>query len=547
MQLGPKATPAPQATFAPHSTIPFPWHRPDDDLVAAASLQPGAAILDTCSLVGWGGALGLSVRWQPAQTKHIPRAAIGDPAIAALLAELCKDFDQSLSVPVGAHCNALRAPEQTAQRSAKSEQQTNSSAHSLHAPGWIVFASYDLAHALDDAFPLPQPDGPDFPLLHAARYSWALERTEQGWLLHSDPAAHPDPAALAAAIRATLEQTLAAQAATKPQLPALSPVRAITSPAAYRAAFNEVKRAITDGDYYQSNLTQRFISQTFPANRGAAGAYYEGALRALASAVFMNLRRLSPSPYAAFMDVGCSSQKCASPFFLISSSPECFYRVTQTAPHTPLLIQTRPIKGTRPGSLAAKTAAHELTTSEKERAELTMIVDLERNDLSRICTPGTVRVPEIHRVEHFTHVHHMVATVEGALSPHVTFHDILRTGFPGGSITGAPKIAAVRAMCAIEPHARGPYTGSLFVLPASPAGECLMDSSILIRTILLEPAALSFNTGGGIVADSECQAEYTECFDKARGMALALAPFCDVSAVLNPLSVDSIYIRKEPL
>jgi para-aminobenzoate synthetase component 1 len=159
-----------------------------------------------------------------------------------------------------------------------------------------------------------------------------------------------------------------------------------------------------------------------------------------------------------------------------------------------------------------------LIESEKDRAENVMIVDLLRNDLSRVCRPGTVRVPELFALEHYPTVHHLVSTVVGELDPSVDAVDLLRAAFPGGSITGAPKIRAMEIIAELEPTRRGVYCGSIGYLAASGA----MDTSIVIRTYVAKGERVYFQAGGGIVADSDPEQEYRETLDKARALIDAL-------------------------
>ena len=186
-------------------------------------------------------------------------------------------------------------------------------------------------------------------------------------------------------------------------------------------------------------------------------------------------------------------------------------------------MEARPIKGTRPRGISPEHDAHlgrDLIESEKDRAENLMIVDLLRNDLSRVCLPGSVRAPELFALEHFTTVHHLVSTVTGKLAPGLGAIDLLRATFPGGSITGAPKVRAMEIIAELEPSQRGVYCGSIGYLSVTGAA----DFSIVIRTYLARHGRMYFSVGGGIVADSEPQAEYDETLDKARALIAALPP-----------------------
>jgi anthranilate/para-aminobenzoate synthase component I len=185
------------------------------------------------------------------------------------------------------------------------------------------------------------------------------------------------------------------------------------------------------------------------------------------------------------------------------------------------MIETRPIKGTRPrGETPAQDRAlrKELLSSEKDRAEISMIVDLERNDLGRSCEFGSVVVDEHMRLEAHPSVFHLVSVVRGRLRKDVSPVEALRRAFPGGSITGAPKIRAMEIIDELEPHARGIYTGAIGCL----GFDGYMDTSIVIRTMIARKGRVYFNVGGGIVADSDPQAEYVETLDKAKGIITSL-------------------------
>jgi len=201
-----------------------------------------------------------------------------------------------------------------------------------------------------------------------------------------------------------------------------------------------------------------------------------------------------------------------------SSSPERFLQVQPDG-----RVETRPIKGTRPRGLSPEhdaALARALVESDKDRAENVMIVDLLRNDLSRVCRPGTVHVPELFAVEHYATVHHLVSTVVGELAPERGAVDLLRAAFPGGSITGAPKVRAMQIIAELEPTQRAAYCGSIGYLSLTGA----LDTSIVIRTCLVLGRDVYFQVGGGIVADSDPEQEYRETLDKARGLIAALVP-----------------------
>jgi len=263
------------------------------------------------------------------------------------------------------------------------------------------------------------------------------------------------------------------------------------SRADFVAAVECARRYIRAGDIYQVNLSQRLA-----------------ALCSLAGwDFFQRLTAVSPAPFAAFLDCG--------EFQIASSSPELFLRLS--GPH----IQTRPIKGTRPRAADPTRDAqlsYELQTSAKEMAELVMITDLLRNDLGKVCEYGSVQVPELVRLERYPHVQHLVSTVEGRLRSGVTHVAALASCFPGGSITGAPKIRAMEIIDYLEPVTRGPYTGALGYLGFNRESQL----SILIRAAVCQEGMAYFHIGAGIVADSVPSAEYQETLAKAGGFFATL-------------------------
>jgi para-aminobenzoate synthetase component 1 len=261
--------------------------------------------------------------------------------------------------------------------------------------------------------------------------------------------------------------------------------------ARYLAVVQRIIDYIYAGDCFQVNLAQRLLC---PATLPPLELY-------------RNLRQRNAAPFAGYFDLG--------DFVLASASPERFLRVEKGE------VETRPIKGTRPrGANPAEDQAHilELLGSAKDRAENVMIVDLLRNDLGRVCEYGSVRVPAVCRLETYRFVHHLVSEVRGRLRPGLGPVDLLRAAFPGGSVTGAPKIRAMEIIAELEPTARGLYCGSLGYL----GFDGTMDTNILIRTFTMGRGWLQFPVGGGIVADSQPQREYEETWHKAEGLLRAL-------------------------
>jgi para-aminobenzoate synthetase component 1 len=271
-------------------------------------------------------------------------------------------------------------------------------------------------------------------------------------------------------------------------------IRSNFSRAGYLEAVRRVVEYIFAGDIFQANLSQRLQS----------------ALAEPPLALYRRLRRLNPAPFSAYFDCG--------DLVVASSSPERFLRVS---PDT-RLVEARPIKGTRPRGVGPEHDAalgRALTESDKDRAENVMIVDLLRNDLSRVCRAGSVHAPELFALEHYATVHHLVSTVVGELGPEFDAVDLVRAAFPGGSITGAPKVRAMQIIAELEPTRRGVYCGSIGYLSVTGA----LDTSIVIRTYLVLGNEVYFQVGGGIVADSDPEQEYRETLDKARGLMAALA------------------------
>lgn len=266
--------------------------------------------------------------------------------------------------------------------------------------------------------------------------------------------------------------------------PANSNLRANFTYEGYCAAVHRVKEYIVAGDVYQVNLSQRFQCE----------------VAAPPPEVYAALRQANPAPHAAYLDIGDAQ--------VLSSSPECFLKMTNRQ------IATRPIKGTAPST----TNPFDLLQSQKNNAELLMIVDLERNDLGRVCEFGSVQVPQLVAVESYATVHHLVATVTGILRPGVSHVNAARTCFPGGSVTGAPKIRAMEIIDELEPHARGVYCGAIGYFGFNNVSQL----NIAIRTVVQQGSRLTFHAGGAIVADSEPSAEYEETLAKARGILNAI-------------------------
>jgi para-aminobenzoate synthetase component 1 len=255
----------------------------------------------------------------------------------------------------------------------------------------------------------------------------------------------------------------------------------------YAAAFDRIKHYIDAGDCYQVNLAQRFAAQA-EGNPWAA---------------YRQLRQFSPAPFSAYLNTPQAQ--------ILSASPERFLRVHEGQ------VETKPIKGTRPRAADPaqdRAYAQALQSSTKDKAENLMIVDLLRNDIGKNCAIGSVRADRLFELESFANVHHLVSTVTGTLADGRDALDLLKGCFPGGSITGAPKLRAMEIIEELEPHRRGVYCGAIGYI----GFDGNMDTNIAIRTAVYSDGMIRFWAGGGIVADSEMKKEYRETLDKASSM-----------------------------
>jgi para-aminobenzoate synthetase component 1 len=273
------------------------------------------------------------------------------------------------------------------------------------------------------------------------------------------------------------------------------------TPEEYIKAVDRVREYIAAGDVFQVNLSQRF----------------EADLKIPPYELYKRLRMVNPAPFASYLNF--------QDMTIVSASPERFLKVQGN------LVETRPIKGTRPrgrDTVEDERLAQELTHSTKDRAENVMIVDLERNDLGRVCRYGTVKVAELAILETFPTVFHLTSTVVGRLRRGKSNIDLLKATFPGGSITGAPKVRAMEIIDELEPTKRSVYSGSIGYLSFNED----MDINIVIRTFLIKEGKAYFQVGGGIIYDSDSEAEYMETLDKAKALiqALQLAPEVIVAA-----------------
>lgn len=368
---------------------------------------------------------------------------------------------------------------------------------------------YDLCHHLE-RLPRPKIDEFKVPDLGVGIYDWSVvfdHVAGRAWLVSTGfPEIDSRRRRRRAERRLADVKTLLRLAAVRPRA---RPVTAVSIEAAQwsvpsvdgltsnfsRAEYlRTVQRAIDyihAGDCFQVNLAQRLL---YPARLAALELY-------------LRLRQCNPATFAAYLDLG--------DFVIASASPERFVRVEQGE------VETRPIKGTRPRVADPAEDARllgELQASPKDRSENIMIVDLLRNDLGRVCRYGSVHVAALCRLESYQFVHHLVSEVRGKLRPGLGPIDLLRASFPGGSVTGAPKIRAMEIIAELEPTARGAYCGSLGYI----GFDGTMDSNILIRTFTHGRGWIQFPVGGGIVADSSPEREYEETWHKAEGLLRAL-------------------------
>jgi para-aminobenzoate synthetase component 1 len=370
-----------------------------------------------------------------------------------------------------------------------------------YAPGWVGYLGYELGRTIE-RLPARARRDTALPDLHLAFYDALLTYDPQdaGWqlveILFDDPPPHAGQAAQ------TLRQLLSEAPNTDaPRAEASSPAAQLDAtsnfhPDAYRQAVQRCIDYIAAGDIFQVNLSQRFCVPNAPP----------------AIDIYRTLRRRNPACYAAYLDIPTPQGRAS----VVSSSPELFLRVTGRD------VLTRPIKGTRPRTDEADhdaTAAAELQASEKDNAELAMIIDLLRNDLGRVCDFGTVRVQQRAELEEHPTVYHLVGTVVGRLREGVGQGELLRATFPGGSITGAPKIRAMEIIDELEGLARGVYTGAIGMVGVNGRAEW----NIAIRTIVCDAGRALVQAGGGIVADSTPDGEYQETLAKARALLEAIA------------------------
>ncbi|HEX8756677.1 MAG TPA: aminodeoxychorismate synthase component I [Steroidobacteraceae bacterium] len=355
--------------------------------------------------------------------------------------------------------------------------------------GWAIFIGYELAAEVEPRLILPRAASPHSWQAFALRVPCALVHDRGSGEIHA--IAEEGAAAALDALASDAHELAAAAGSGTAEVPSPPAVARVIEEEAsmYLERVRRGKDYIRAGDIYQTNLSRPWRVEL----RGEVdiGLLYE------------RLRSVNPAPFAALAQWRGGA--------VLSSSPERLVRIAGRR------VETRPIAGTRtrsrrPGEDAREAAA--LAAHPKERAEHIMLIDLERNDLGRVCEAGTVSVEELMTIESYAHVHHIVSSVTGTLRRDVTAIDVLRAVFPGGTITGCPKHRCMQIIAELEGQGRGAYTGSLGLL----GRDGSMDLNILIRTMTLAQRVIEFRAGAGIVADSDPERELEECRAKARGL-----------------------------
>ena len=380
---------------------------------------------------------------------------------------------------------------------AKAERVANPGSVLPFSGGWFLYFAYELAGELEPGLRLPL--SASQPIAIATRIPAAIiydRLTGEHWAIAE--ASHAqlldqlvDDAAVVSAQAADTQGTV---------LPESAELFVHEAPAEdFIAAVNSAKRHISAGDIYQANLSRQWHA------KGSGKPAWQ---------LYQQLRAANPAPYAGLAVFG-KEQGLPGDFAVISSSPERLVCVHDGR------VETRPIAGTRPRINDAPISRAELDEflgHPKERAEHVMLIDLERNDLGRICIGGSVEVNEFMAVESYSHVHHIVSNVIGDLRPGTTFGQVIRAVFPGGTITGCPKVRCMEIIAELEGCPRGAYTGSMGYLNRD--GSC--DLNILIRTMVLQDDDITLSAGSGIVADSDPESELNETRAKAKGLLLAI-------------------------
>ncbi len=354
--------------------------------------------------------------------------------------------------------------------------------------GWFVYLGYEMAAQIEPVLRPALRHAPPLPVAFASHTPAALVHDHQQQCTYV--VTQPGWEHLTAKILHDIEASLRLRVADiEPQ-----PARVLEEPDDhYCDAVTRIQRYIREGDVFQVNLSRAW--------------WLEFAADLPAQTLYRRLCRHNPAPFAACV--------YHNDVVLMSSSPERLFKLEKD------ILQTRPIAGTRPRYAQHDedlASSRDLLSHPKERAEHIMLIDLERNDLGRICVPGSVRVSELMTLESYAHVHHIVSNVQGRVPPATSPGEIIRALFPGGTITGCPKVRCMQIIAELEAAPRGAYTGAVGYISAN--GN--MDFNILIRTLTLRGRQAHFRTGAGIVADSDPQRELQETRAKARGLLLAL-------------------------
>ena len=362
--------------------------------------------------------------------------------------------------------------------------------------GWFVYLGYELAAEIESTLDLPE-DNSGLPVAAAIRCPAAVIRDHSRkctWLVTEDGRK---------SLLKQMEQDIIASEHLRKEEDSIKTEQVLESLVEEEAEIylNEIlkiKQYITEGDVFQVNLSRQW--------QATLDTTIEP------SDIYRRLRMQNPAPFAAMVRLNDD--------FILSSSPERLVQVGHNDSGQ-MIVQTRPIAGTRPRSTEVdkdQAFSRELLSHPKEQAEHIMLIDLERNDLGRVCVPGSIEVDELMTLESFAHVHHIVSNVRGQLRPDVTPGEVIRAVFPGGTITGCPKVRCMEIIAEQEKTGRGAYTGSVGYINRN--GE--LDFNILIRTLVQKGKQLVFRTGAGIVTDSIAERELEETRAKARGLLLAL-------------------------
>ena len=417
---------------------------------------------------------------------HLDSAAPGPLGEYSLLLrsggeQLCKHSDGKITGPGTGDGFLPRLNDWYLQQKQSSKNETGWP----FAGGWFVYLGYELAAEIEPKVDFPEA-GDGFPIAFATRCPAAIiTRPDQPGVLQL--------VAESPALLDQVRQEIAALAEIVTPVSLEFPKLLPEPPETFKRAVEVIHEYILAGDVFQVNLSR--------------GWHGEFSRPVDAASLYRSLRKSNPAPFAGMVRW--------REYTLMSSSPERLVHMRQSE------VQSRPIAGTHPrgaDSDSDQALSRELLAHPKERAEHIMLIDLERNDLGRVCETGTIVVDELMVVETYEHVHHIVSNVRGRLRPEVTPVDVIRAVFPGGTITGCPKVRCMEIIAELEKHGRSFYTGSFGYLGLDGS----MDLNILIRSMLLHKSHISFRTGAGIVADSEPDRELAETRHKARGLLRAL-------------------------